>query len=243
MKTINRIVLTIAVASTLVLTACNFTFEQVKGTGPLTEETREISAFSDLEINLPGNVYYTQSDSYSLKIEAQANLFEYIKTKVDGDKLKISTKSNTSFSTSKAINVYVSGPMLSEIEINGSGNLFAQGAIQTDYVECEISGSGNAQFSHLVVDEFEGEINGSGEIILTKGGAQHAEFQINGSGDIKGADFIAEQVKVEINGSGDVTIHAIDELDVSISGSGDVSYKGAPAVAIDQNGSGDVSKL
>ena len=226
----------------LAISSCNFTHEKIKGEGPVIEDVREASAFSSVEIEFSGNVYYSEADEYSIIVQAQSNLIPYIETEVDGGTLVVSTKRNTSISTSEEIKIIITGPSIDEIDIDGSGTFYAETPVTTDELECEINGSGNIIFYDISTKDFSGEINGSGEIQLG-GVSDLAEYSINGSGDIKAQGFKSKGVVIEINGSGDVVVHAVKTLEVSISGSGDVSYSGDPTLDIEKSGSGDIHKL
>lgn len=229
-------------AIALTITSCNFSYEKIKGEGPVVEEERESSSFSAVEIDFSGNVYYSVADEYSISVEAQSNLLPYITTEIDGETLVVSSKRNTSISTDKEIKIIVSGPSIEEVDINGSGTFYAETPVTVNEMECEIDGSGSIIFYELNTGNFQGEINGSGEIQLG-GESEMAEFSINGSGDIRAQGFKSKDVEIEINGSGDVVVHAVDNLDVSISGSGDISYSGNPSLDVEKSGSGDIRKL
>src|SRR5580700_2159535 len=64
----------------------------VHGSGHIVSKTRTLSDFSRISISGGFKVVLKQDSSLVVKITADDNLFKYIKTKVEGDKLSIYSK-------------------------------------------------------------------------------------------------------------------------------------------------------
>jgi len=254
----------------LILIVLIFTFaftaiaysKTIKGKGDVGSQKRTVTDFEKISFDIPGELIIKQSDSPSIVIKAQRNLLSEIKTVIKGDKLVIKTKNNNSIKTKEELKVYVSVPNLTEININGSGDVsqigkwtFSDLVLCTDGsgdiklnnskisgdLACEINGSGNISFTSTgSCDNIEIEINGSGDINLDNIEGKDISIEINGSGDVNMDSVKGNTVSVEINGSGDVSTTALDNLDVEINGSGDINYKGKPAVNFQGNGSGSI---
>ena len=58
----------------------------------LKPEEREIGSFETIKVNGAFTIYLSQDDDYSLKVVADENLLDIIKTKIKGDVLYISTE-------------------------------------------------------------------------------------------------------------------------------------------------------
>ncbi|MBK8847449.1 MAG: DUF2807 domain-containing protein [Bacteroidetes bacterium] len=204
----------------IVSSSCRKNFE--KGEGSIRTETRVLSAFNKIEVELSAEVYIYNSTKYEVVVSDYQNLIPLIKTEVNGTKLCIDAKNFTYLRNSKLrIDIYT--PAANQININGSATL----------VYDEVPGLSSLDIT----------INGNGDISLSKGSATNATYKINGSGNIKAAMMKATYVKVDISGSGDVRCYAERELDIEISGSGDVYYLGNPVVHTSISGSGNIHKM
>lgn len=225
------------------LTSCNFSTTSVEGEGPIKEENRTIIDFNEIEINGAIDVIFEQSKDYSVIVKTNENLLEYIITELDGAKLLVKTKDDTNISSNDNIKVFVKGPEMNSIILNGSGSFVAKNHVKVDDINCDISGSGNIEFGDLVCNTYSMNISGSGDIILSNGKSKSGDFAISGSGDISASNWKTKILEIAINGSGSVEAFALKQLDISISGSGDVTYKGEPKENFEISGSGDIEKM
>ena len=217
--------------------------DSVKGEGPSVTEERELTNFDKIEVNSFADIFYEQSDEFSVVIETQANLMEYIETKIEGTTLVIEQRNNTSLQSDGGINIYISCPNMSDMTINGSGSITGQNKIVTSDLSCTINGSGDFYFKNIIATHYWMNINGSGDLEIDSGKIKNGEYGINGSGDIHVSSVKTDNIEISINGSGDAEVFAIKELDISIIGSGGVQYKGYPNLTIDITGSGDVEQM
>lgn len=230
------------VAFILLFGACRFAGgKRITGNNQVTTENRQINGFTGIEVAGPFKVYLTQGNEFSVRIEAEENLMDYIITKKDGDVLEIKTKRNYRIRSHKDMKLYISAPQYRELRIAGSGGIWSQNKISNaSEIEISIAGSGDV-VADIDAPRINAEIAGSGSTIL-KGTTRDMNAEIAGSGDIRAFDLLSENTKVEIAGSGNVQVFASKQLDVSIAGSGDVAYKGGAQVKQSKAGSGTVKK-
>jgi hypothetical protein len=192
--------------------------DAVRGSGDIVTEVREVSGFSEVQIEGSGDVIVDVGESESLTIEADDNLLELITTSVSGSRLEI--EFDEPLRPSEAI-------------------VYRIGVIEFDAVT--VAGSADVVAPSLACDTFSVSVAGSGSFDL--GGTCDAlDVSIAGSGDVDASDLAVARADVSITGSGDVVVNATDALDVSIAGSGEVEYFGDPAIEIDISGSGDVRR-
>ena len=121
------------------------------------------------------------------------------------------------------IQVTVTLPVLSGLNISGSGDIQALG---------NFTGS----------NTMDAKISGSGNIFIEQGITDYFYCNILGSGDIQAFGLQSRKAETNTSGSGSIQLSASDELKVKISGSGDVYYKGSPTVSVQISGSGRVIK-
>lgn len=210
----------------------------IEGEGPLTVENRSAASYSELEVNISGDVTIHPGEDLQIRIKAQENLMKVITTRVKGKTLVIG--SNQCIRTSDGIKIDLTVPTLRSIKLNGSGSIITRSFLNTDRLDLTINGSGTVAIDVHAV-EVEVSINGSGKTILN-GSAENIEVEINGSGDYRGLGLEAEDAEVTIRGSGDIYVNAKNSLEAEILGSGDVIYAGNPSVDSSVKGSGNISK-
>ena len=114
MKTIKLGLIIAIAASTFVSCKKNGGF-CFKGNGDIVTEERDLSDFTQISLSTSADVYYTQADEYSVKVEASQNLMEIIETKVEGSKLKIKRKKGTCLRGNNPIRIYVNSPDIETI--------------------------------------------------------------------------------------------------------------------------------
>ncbi len=206
------------------------------GHGPVRGEAREVGDFDALHLNIPAQVTVTQGERFLVEVEAEDNLLDEIRTKVKGRTLRISSEG--CLKPNIRIKVHVSLPELTELEINGTGDILVPDTFRVEDVDLAINGTGNIE-CRLIAARVEAVIRGSGDVRLT-GSANEQELKIMGSGDIDAMQMPCNTAEIRVSGSGDVYVYVIRDLDIRISGSGDAYYKGKPKVSTKINGSGKV---
>jgi len=226
----------------LSLSACRFiSGERVDGNGIRSTEQRNVADFSGVSVSGGMDVVLVPG-SYSVRIEADENLMQYIETEMDGNVLEIKPRRGYNLRTDNNITIYVGAPYFNELEVSGSGSVTSQSRIKAERrLETDISGSGDMKLD-VDAPEIDMDITGSGSVLLS-GATRKLRADINGSGTLKAFDLLSEETEVEISGAGDAEVYASKVLGVSVSGAGNVSYKGNPP-SLNQNiaGAGNVRK-
>ncbi|MBA7545445.1 hypothetical protein ES705_37813 [subsurface metagenome] len=205
------------------------------------KENREVSNFTKIGYSLPGDMEIVQGSEVSLILDGDKEDLEKIITKVEGNKLKIYTRNNTSGLGD--VKVFITVVKLEGISVAGSGDVKVKTKLETEELDLDLSGSGSIQCEDLVANVLEVNIAGSGDVFL--GGIAEKELEVNiaGSGDVRAENLKTKEAEVNIAGSGSAKVWVIDELETNIVGSGDVYYKGNPVVNAETIGSGSTKSL
>lgn len=228
-------ILILSITLFLNLTACDC----IEGEGPIRTENRSVDDFNGIDLDIAANVIVTKSDEFSFEIQAQENLHDFIKTRVEGGSLRIYINENCI--NSRGIEIHISMPEIEELEVGGSGSITLEDHFKSEKIYMTVSGSGDIE-ADVTAKKIECDINGSGSIELY-GNAEKLKIGIRGSGDVEALRLVAEDVYVGIYGSGNSRVFAEDFLEVYIAGSGNVKYKGRPDIDSDIDGSGNLVKL
>ena len=213
--------------------------KMIAGSGKEVNVTRQVGAFSVLRLDTSIDVRAHQGAAPGVVVHADDNIEPLVETVVEGDKLTVRLKKDTSFRTSHDVVVDVTFTSLSAVQQHGSGNLHID-TITAPRFESSIAGSGDLKIDRAQVGQFALSVAGSGDVLIA-GSADEARFGIAGSGDIDAKNFVAKKVAVSISGSGDARVNATESLEAKVAGSGDVTYSGHPRdVSRRVSGSGSV---
>jgi hypothetical protein len=217
--------------------------KKINGNGKISNETRTTEDYESIEVLGSLDVELLRGKEGSIKIEAERNFLEYIKTNVKNNTLIIKVKKGYSLRPSirKRIAITVPFEEISEVTLSGSGDVECTDAIKTNHFYVSVAGSGDVNL-HLITEKTTASVAGSGDIKL-HGKTNYLEASVAGSGDITAYELMTNTADVLVAGSGDIRLFVIESLDASVSGPGDISYKGNPMnVEKSTVGSGDITK-
>lgn len=243
----------ISVIATLAMLACaapahawSWGFnEQVKASGEVVSETRELGAFDGISLAGSYKVVVSQGAKAKLEIKADKSFMPLIETRVvEGSKgrtLEVGTKKGYSLAGRNDPQITLVLPQLRSVAIAGSGDVRVE-SMNTPAVNVSVSGSGDIEFADLSAESLSVQVSGSGDI-KARGRVSKFSLSVAGSGDVDARSLQADEVKASIAGSGHATVHAVKTLKVSIAGSGDVAYAGSPVLSSSVAGYGAITKL
>lgn len=233
----------------------------INGDGVFASEERQEAGFHIVENYTSANVLYTLSNEYSVIVEADQNILEYIHTSVSSGILEIEIKGARCIRPELTPVVYISGPELSGIYLSGSGDIFADtltgnqvdlnnsgsGNIIVNYAissdaKIKNSGSGNITGRNLFAEEASIKISGSGDVIA-EGEVDNLNITSTGSGTFDGDNLLSNLCNTLISGSGNVYVIVLDELIATLTGSGNLYYTGHPDIYENITGSGRIFNL
>ncbi len=189
----------------------------VRGNHRRAEETRTLPCFEKITVAAGVDLSYHPGDRCQAHLTGDSNLLSLILTEVNGDRLRIGV--SRSIQSEGPLRVEVQSPKLTELEVEGSGNVELS-AVDTPKLKIRIGGSGN---------------------VRAEGHAGTVEASAEGSGNLDLAKLKAEEASIDISGAADAKVYATRRLKVDVSGAGSVTYYGRPAqVVTDISGAGDV---
>ncbi|MDP4148861.1 MAG: head GIN domain-containing protein [Bacteroidota bacterium] len=227
----------------LFLGSCrHFWGKTVRGNGHIKTETRSVNSFKSVSASGATNVYISQGDEHSVKIEGDENLLPYIEVTQEGDRILVRDRPGFNLRSTGDIRVYVTAPVFNSIETSGACDIVAQNKITNpEELELKVSGVGDIKME-LDAPKVRTDISGTGSVDL-KGQTKDIEITLSGVGHAHCFDLLAENASVNISGAGSADIFASIKLDAEVSGVGSVNYKGNAQVSEHVSGAGSVSKV
>ncbi|WP_027136992.1 head GIN domain-containing protein [Gaetbulibacter saemankumensis] len=224
MATLTKLI--IATLLSLCLCSCNFDFNSgIRGNGNVLVENRQTNeVFHSIEASEGLDVYVTQSNTYSVTVEADENLQELIITDVIDGTLKIHTKKNIGWSKSKK--VLVSFKDLSKITSTSGSDVYSTNTIKTSQLELK-STSGSDMSLTVNTNKLNCKST-SGSDLKLSGKTNYLVAEATSGSDIKAGELIAQSSQVKATSGADITVNSIKKLMANASSGGDIKYLGTP---------------
>jgi hypothetical protein len=230
------ILLTFTLFVGLTMTSSCMLADGIKGNGNVVTEERNVSGFDGISVGGAFDVYLTQGNSEELKIEAESNLMEYIKTKVLGGTLYIETDEN--LKPTKSMKLHITFKDLEEIEASGACDLESVNVLELDELELDVSGAADVELE-LKLNKIEADFSGASDIELA-GSAGEMMMDISGAGELDALELEVDKVTLDISGAATAKVYATKYLKVDVSGAATVKYKGNPQIDSEVSGAGSV---
>jgi hypothetical protein len=237
MKKLYLALLVIAGVALLGLSACRLGCAH--GSGNQVNETRKVGDFNKISISGGYKVTLKQDSSLTIKITADDNLLKYIKTVVDGNRLRIYSKKDFCNNGQLSINIGIRN--LEELKTSGGIEVESDGKINTQDISFKLTGA-----TKITMDLNANHVTtaGSGvtELNLTGQATSH-DIDLSGSGTVNALNFVVGSCDIETSGIGESKVNVLNTLHVNSSGASSVKYKGNPAVTNDKSGASSVEKI
>lgn len=224
------------------LNSCNyFGGKRIRGNGNVISQQREHSGFTAVDVSSAIHLYVKQDSVFSVKVETDENLQEYVRIGTDDGTLYIREEDNTNLDATGKINVYVSAPAFQHLEASGASEIHGENMLTSDKtITLLVTGASGAEL-HLKAPAVSGEMTGASKLRLS---GQTKDLSIEGTGasHARCFDLLSENATVDLSGASDAEIFASVKLDADASGASGVKYKGEPAVTQRVSGAASVRK-
>lgn len=219
----------------LALSACSLA--QVRGSGQVVSEEREIAGVSGVTLSTPGELTITLGDQEALRIEAEGNLLPYIQSEVKDGMLSLELKTRVSFQPTKTIHYHLTVKELDSI-FNASLGVITAPSLRADNFWVQVNSEGNVSLDSLEAGMLDVELNSLGSLSIGGGEVETQKVKLNSSGSYQAGDLRSLAARVEINSQGEATIWVTRLLDAHLTSSGSLSYFGEPKITSEVNSSG-----
>ncbi|MGI5080613.1 DUF2807 domain-containing protein [Treponema denticola] len=216
--------------------------EVIKGNGTIETKTFPQNNFNAISISGGWTADIRYSETFSIQIETDENIFPYLDISRTCNTLNIGFKSGYSISPTQC-KVSITMPALIRLQTAGSLTaVISLFNIPQETMSIDISGSGNITAHEITVNTLKVDVSGSADFSAT-GKAENMIADVSGSGDIKTTDFETEKADISISGSGSAKVWVTRHLKADIGASGSVRYKGNPVIETKSSGSGRISSF
>ena len=224
----------------LLLSSCIFDFrETVYGNGTVATEERHADSFNRLKVSSGIDVIITQGEEESIKVIADENLLEYIKTEIYDNTLKIYTDANIRHAKSKEVHLVYK--QLQKINISSAGDVEGSNRMKVDDLDLDLSSAGDLTLD-VEATSITCNISSAGDAHLS-GTVDELDADLSSAGDLNASDLVARKAHVNVSSAGNAKICATEEVDLNASSAGDIYYKGDPKIVnINKSSAGSIIK-
>lgn len=237
-----RLSLTLSLLFLFTLNAsCQWGFnKRIKGNGDVTTEERSVTDFKGVSTCCNIDAVLTPG-RFSVEVEAESNLQEYIETRVVAGRLEIGFKSNYSIRNNRPITVRISLPELDYVAASSSGSIRGRGTFSGDELEADVSSGAEIELA------FEGERAmleaSSGGGVELSGRVDRVRANASSGGRVRAGDLTARRVNADVSSGAGITVRAAEEIRADASSGGRVRYHGNPGtVDADTSSGGSVKR-
>ena len=208
--------ISISILSALLISLGGCDWQGIRGNRVITTEQRPIGAFANIEADGAFQIEW-KSGAPALSITTDQNLLPYIKSEVNGDKLRL--HSTERLRPTHGIKVIVSSPTLNGAQFRGAVRFSA----------LQLSGA-----------NFFLESQGASRVTLT-GKVGELTAGMTGASKLKAEALQTGRTELSLTGASKAEVNVTDTLKVSITGAGKVVYSGNPrSVERDVTGAGTI---
>ncbi len=220
----------------IVLSSCH----QIQGSGNVVTENRSTGDFTGVSAGGGFEVELKTGPSTEVRVEADDNLMKYIETRVSGNVLHISTKSNTNIMDGH-YKVFVTSPEINFINSSGAASIHIINVIKNDEkIKLEASGAASIN-GEVDAPKISADASGAANITVS-GRTMNYDAEASGSATIKTSELMSETTKAQASGAANIHVFVSVSLDADASGAASISYKGAGNVVQKASGAASIKK-
>ena len=223
---------------TLFFSSCIFNIDQINGNGEIVSDNRSTNAeFTEITAQEGLMVYVTQADEYAIKVEADENIIDLIRTDIKDGRLKIHTNKNIGRATK---NVYVSLPTITALKGSSGARLDSENEINSNELIVDAGSGANMELS-LIVNQLEVDVSSGGNLNL-RGTAEKTDIDVSSGGNINAKKLETNYCDADASSGGNLSIQVSKNLNANASSGGNISYSGDANVKHNKMVSGSITQ-
>lgn len=188
------------------------------------KQTRQASNFTAVSASGIFQVYITQSDEYSVVVEAEEKHIDNVRTRVRNGVLMLDFESSAR-NVGKII-ARVSAPEFTSLKATGAVTFRSENLLQAPALE--VSGTGATQFNlQLDVEQLTTRLTGASQVTYSGQATSH-DLAATGASVVRAYELYTENTEVKIDGASNARINASTLLRGSVTGTSSLRYQQAP---------------
>lgn len=200
----------------------------IKGSGYILTQQRELPTYNSVEVDGPLRIFATPNELRPVIIEADNNLFPYIKTEIKHDTLRIFIEQDVYIETFAVMNLFLSIPNISNLKVQNRAEIDGSRTPWKNKSTNIEAGAGtrikwNIETSIL-------NVKAKGNCVITLNGYTNTfNLQLTQGGLLDANGLKAKQANIIIAGElSKATLNVSETISYNLSQNGKLVYKGTP---------------
>ncbi len=233
MKIIHHSVSAIWIASMVLLfSACSFK----RGSGNIVSETRNVSSFESIKVS-EGIEAFVSNGPLSVRVEADDNLIEYLRTKVSNGVLKVDLDITSVDDAHLKVNI--TAPNIRKIAASSGAEVEMLNVLKhKDRIELDASSAADIQG---VVDAPEVALEASsGAELDIEGRTRMVKVRSSSGSNIDASGLLSETAEVRSSSGATAKVYASVQLKAQASSGSTINHRGGAQTEIKQSSGGVV---
>lgn len=264
MDDVNKIINSNETKTNTTRTTMTSSFASENTSSYLNGESRNVGQFSGIDVSTGVKVVFTQENSTSVKVFADADKLQNVITKVENGILKISIDNKgTKNLRFKNLSVNVSSPKMDRIKTSSGSNFTTVNEIRGKEMtvdassgsgivaKFQISGTSNIEASsgsNVKASISSDKVlvkSSSGSSIKLEGNTEYVSIDASSGASCKADQLTANIGIVESTSGSSVSVSAKNQLTVKASSAGSVKYRGNPKIEanISKSSAGSLNQI
>ncbi|MCG2611149.1 DUF2807 domain-containing protein [Flavobacterium sp. SM15] len=218
----------IAATVALLFSSCNMnisSLKKVEGSGEVKSHIRNITTvFNSVSASNGLDIVLEQGNAIRVRVEADDNLHEHIKTEVTEGELKI--YSDVNIRNAKSKKVYVTLPRLNYLETSSGASVTSANILEN--TSMDFSSSSGSEIIVKVNAETVSCDSSSGSEIIISGKADRLETESSSGSSINAYELNVKNALADSSSGSSIALNATETLTAEASSGSSVSYEKEP---------------
>ncbi len=204
-------------------------------------ENRTARDFSSVKVSTGIDLFLTMGDAEAVKVVADENIIDNIKTEVENGTLKIYVKNRPfSWNWNRTQKVYVTLKKLENLDASSGSDVISENTLKGKSIRIS-SSSGSDVKLKLEYEEVHMD-SSSGSDASLSGTCKELVASSSSGSDINAQDLRSQNCHVSVSSGADAVVYVSEELEADASSGGDIRYLGNPKTKnINESSGGDVA--
>lgn len=203
---------------------------QIKGSGEITKRSMQLDEFTAVEAGGAQEIILMNGDEFSVVIETNENLHDYISYEIKNQKLRFKYDKIKKYDEMK---FYISAPVFEEISVSGASEVKSPELLKGKSLRLFASGASEAKLN-LEYDNLVTKLSGASEVRL-KGKVNSHVVEASGASEINAKELITQTSVVAGSGASECFVNAVNSLTYTVSGGSSIQYVEKPKTIVIQN--------
>jgi hypothetical protein len=209
------------------------TFAQVKGSGPINKQERNVQAFNAIKIGGAADVILMHGDMQSVVVETNANIQDRVEVRVSNNTLELVLNNIKKYDELK---LYITANQLERLQFSGAADVKSVDTLSGESLEVLASGASDVK---LLLNYGDIRTKASGaSVVKLRGRAGTQTIEASGASEVNAKALTTDSTLVKASGASSCFVNAKTNLSYHVSGASNVSYVDKPETVIVQNNAG-----